>query len=408
MRVTASLQEKNGMYHAVLNYKDENNKRKQKWVSTGLQVKGNKRLAQEKLEEIKNNFILNLKATADIETDNDLSNKLFEIYMRDWLESMKGNIEEDTYDSYNTVVKKIKEYFEPLKIKLKDLKPIHIQNYYTSLFERGLSPNTVLHYHANIRKALQTAVRLELIPNNPADKVEKPKKEKFIGKFYSNAELNQLFEAIKGDVSEVIILLTSFYGLRRSEVVGLKWSAFNFEENTFSIKHKVIETVVDNERTILLKDTVKNNSSFRTLPLVPEIKEVLLKHKENVDKNRKICKNSYNTKYLDYIAVNAIGKIIRPDYVTKHFGDILKSNDLRKIRFHDLRHSCASLLLARGVSMKEIQEWLGHSNYGTTANLYAHLEKDSKKKLANVLSNTLEIDKKKETFESDSNVSKIS
>lgn len=226
--------------------------------------------------------------------------------------------------------------------------------------------------------------------------------------YVSDTELNQLFEAIKGDVLEVIILLTSFYGLRRSEVIGLKWSAFNFEENTFSIKHKVIETVVDNERKIFLKGTVKNNSSFRTLPLVPEIKEVLLKHKENVDKNRKICKNNYNTKYLDYIAVNAIGKIIRPDYVTKHFGDILKSNDLRKIRFHDLRHSCASLLLARGVSMKEIQEWLGHSNYGTTANLYAHLEKDSKKKLANVLSNTLEIDKKKETFESDSNVSKIS
>lgn len=226
--------------------------------------------------------------------------------------------------------------------------------------------------------------------------------------YVSDTELNQLFEAIKGDVLEVIILLTSFYGLRRSEVIGLKWSAFNFEENTFSIKHKVIETVVDNERKILLKGTVKNNSSFRTLPLVPEIKEVLLKHKENVDKNRKICKNNYNTKYLDYIAVNAIGKIIRPDYVTKHFGDILKSNDLRKIRFHDLRHSCASLLLARGVSMKEIQEWLGHSNYGTTANLYAHLEKDSKKKLANVLSNTLEIDKKKETFENDSNVSKVS
>lgn len=202
--------------------------------------------------------------------------------------------------------------------------------------------------------------------------------------YVSDTELNQLFEAIKGDVLEVIILLTSFYGLRRSEVIGLKWSAFNFEENTFSIKHKVIETVVDNERKILLKGTVKNNSSFRTLPLVPEIKEVLLKHKENVDKNRKICKNNYNTKYLDYIAVNAIGKIIRPDYVTKHFGDILKSNDLRKIRFHDLRHSCASLLLARVVSMKEIQEWLGHSNYGTTANLYAHLEKDSKKKLANV------------------------
>lgn len=102
--------------------------------------------------------------------------------------------------------------------------------------------------------------------------------------------------------------------------------------------------------------------------------------------------------------MDSIGKIIRPDYVTKHFGDILKKNELKKIRFHNLRHSCASLLLARGISMKEIQEWLGHSTYTTTANYYAHLEKDSKNKLANVLSSSLEIDKKENTFEWDSNV----
>ncbi len=404
MRVTASLYEKNNKFHVMISYPDKDNKRKQKSVTTGLAIKGNKRLAMEKMEEIKNNFILSLNNSINIDVDDDIKNKLFEDYMRDWLESTKGNLEENTYDSYNTVVNKIKEYFEPLKIKLKYLKPIHIQSYYTSLYEKGLSPNTVLHYHANIRKALDTAVRLELISTNPADKVEKPKKEKFVGEYYSNVELNKLFDAIKGDILEVILLITSFYGLRRSEVLGLKWSAFNFEENTFSIKHKVIETVVDNERKILLKDTVKNNSSFRTLPLVKEIKDILLKHKEAIENNRRLCKKSYNPEYLDYIAVDSSGKIIRPDYITKHFGDILKKNELKKIRFHDLRHSCASLLLARGISMKEIQEWLGHSTYTTTANYYAHLEKDSKNKLANVLSSSLEIDKKENTFEWDSNV----
>lgn len=312
MRVIASLYEKNNKFHVMISYPEKDNKRKQKSVTTGLAIKGNKRLAMEKMEEIKNNFILSLKNSINVEVDNDIKNKLFEDYMRDWLESTKGKLEENTYDSYNTVVNKIKKCFEPLKIRLKDLKPIHIQNYYTSLYERGLSPNTVLHYYANIRKALDTAVKLELISTNPADKVERPKKEKFVGEYYSNAELKELFDAIKGDILEVIILITSFYGLRRSEVLGLKWSAFNFEENTFSIKHKVIETVVNNERKILLKDTVKNNSSFRTLPLVKEIKDILLKHKEIVETNRKLCKNSYNTDYLDYIAVDSIGKIIRP------------------------------------------------------------------------------------------------
>ena len=396
MKVKATLQDKRGIYQVVLSYADANGIRKQKWISTGLPVKGNKRIALEKLEEIKNNFILNMEETTNIERNNDMANKPFEVYMKDWLDSMKGHIEEDTYDSYSTVVYKIKEYFELLHIRLKDLKPIHIHNYYVSLYNRGLSPNTVLHYHANIRKALQTAVKLDLIPSNPADRVERPKKEKFIGKFYSNKELNQLFDVIKGDPIEVIILLTSFYGLRRSEAMGLKWSSFNFEENTFSIKHKVIETIVDNQRVILLKDTVKNKSSFRTLPLVPEIKEKLLKHKEEIDKNRDIYKKYYNTKYLDYLAVKPDGNIIRPDYVSKHFEDILKANGLRKIRFHDLRHSCASLLLARGVSMKEIQEWLGHSNYSTTANYYAHLENESKQKLADVLSKTLDINKNTE------------
>ena len=405
MRVTASLQEKNNTYQVVINYRDENNKRRQKWYSTYIPTKGNnKRIAQEKMEQIKQDFILNFETIHKNDMDNDIANKYFEVYMRDWLESTKGNIEEDTYDSYNTVVKKIKEYFEPLKIRLKDLKPIHIHNYYTSLFDKGLTANTVLHYHANIRKALETAVKLEIIPSNPASRVERPKKEKFIGKFYSNSELNKLFEVFRGDELEVIILLTSFYGLRRSEVVGLKWSAFNFEENTFTIKHKVIETVVDNERRILLKDTVKNNSSFRTLPLINEIKSVLLEHKRKIEENRRLCKTEYNTNYLDYICVDSLGKILRPDYVTKHFKDVLKQNNLRLIRFHDLRHSCASLLLARGVAMKEIQEWLGHSNFGTTANLYAHLEKESKNKLANVLSKTLEIEKKKDTFELESNV----
>ncbi|MCI8833274.1 MAG: site-specific integrase [Clostridia bacterium] len=274
---------------------------------------------------------------------------------------------------------------------LNDLKPVEIQKFYTFLYSKELTGNTVLHYHNVIRKALQTALKLDLMLSNPADRVERPKKEQFIGSFYSQTELNTLFSLIKDDPLKIVIYLASFYGLRRSEVLGLRWEAFNFEDKTITIKHKAIETRKDNKRVILLKDKTKNQSSYRTLPLVDDIIILLQEHQKQIDENKKLCGNSYNKKYLDYICVDSMGKLFRPEYVTDHFTLIMNKNKdtLRKIRFHDLRHSCASLLLAKGIPMKEIQDWLGHSTYSTTANIYAHLEKDTKNKSANVLSNVL-------------------
>lgn len=387
MNITASLQTKNNIYQVVLNYKDINGKRKQKWVSTGLTEKGNnKRLANQKMQEILTNFKEDLKCP-----NSKIDDKLFTTYLKEWLLSIKNTIEENTYDSYKVIVNKICDYFEDKNILLNDLKPVEIQKFYTYLYSKELTGNTVLHYHNVIRKALQTALKLDLILSNPADRVERPKKEQFIGSFYSQSELNTLFTLIKDDPLKLVIYLASFYGLRRSEVLGLKWEAFNFEDKTITIKHKAIETRKDNKRVILLKDKTKNQSSYRTLPLVDDIIVLLQEHQKQIDENKKLCGNSYNKKYLDYICVDSMGKLFRPEYVTDHFTLIMnKNNDvLRKIRFHDLRHSCASLLLAKGIPMKEIQDWLGHSTYSTTANIYAHLEKDTKNKSANVLSNVL-------------------
>lgn len=387
MNITASLQVKNNIYQVVLNYKDINGKRKQKWVSTGLTEKGNnKRLANQKMQEILTNFKESLNCS-NSKTDD----KLFTTYLKEWLLSIKNTIEENTYDSYKVIVNKICDYFEDRNILLNDLKPVEIQKFYTFLYSKELTGNTVLHYHNVIRKALQTALKLDLMLSNPADRVERPKKEQFIGSFYSQTELNTLFSLIKDDPLKIVIYLASFYGLRRSEVLGLRWEAFNFEDKTITIKHKAIETRKDNKRVILLKDKTKNQSSYRTLPLVDDIIILLQEHQKQIDENKKLCGNSYNKKYLDYICVDSMGKLFRPEYVTDHFTLIMNKNKdtLRKIRFHDLRHSCASLLLAKGIPMKEIQDWLGHSTYSTTANIYAHLEKDTKNKSANVLSNVL-------------------
>lgn len=131
------------------------------------------------------------------------------------------------------------------------------------------------------------------------------------------------------------------------------------------------------------------SSSMRTLPLVPFMRERLLTLKEEQQENRRLCGRSYIKEYLEYVCVNEIGDLIKPHYVTESFPKLLKAKGMRQIRYHDLRHSCASLLLANGVPMKQIQEWLGHSDFSTTANIYAHLDYSSKLTSADAMLNGL-------------------
>lgn len=386
--VTVSLQEKNGVYQAVLNYRDKNNKRHQKWKSIGLAIRGNKKLAMQMAEEIRKEYEQELALkTLDNKTSKVIDDILFVDFMNNWLKITKSTIEINTYGSYEQMINcRIKDYFSSHQIRLKELQPMHIQDFYSSMLADGLSSNTVIHYHAIIRKSLDYAFKMDMIPTNPADKVQRPKIEQFIGSFYSENELNTLFEKSKGDPLELVIFLTAFYGLRRSEIAGLKWSAIDFENNTITIKHTLVQVSIKGERQLVGKDRTKNKTSYRTLPLVIEVANVLKNFRQKQEENKALCKNAYHAQYEDYVCIDELGDVFKPDYITKHFRLLLKSNDLRIIRFHDLRHSCASLLLARGISLKEIQEWLGHSNFNTTANIYAHLDTKAKQNSANVLS----------------------
>ena len=187
---------------------------------------------------------------------------------------------------------------------------------------------------------------------------------------------------IDGPKIELVVLLTAFYGLRRSEVIGLKWSAFDFNHNCFSIRHTVTTCNVKGERVTIKKDKAKNKSSLRTYPLIPFLKERLLEAKKQQEENRKLCGRSYNKEYLGYVCVDVIGNLIKPNYVSSTFGKLLAKNNLRHIRFHDLRHTCASLLLANGVPMEQVKEWLGHSEISTTVDIYGHLQYATKKQSA--------------------------
>ena len=165
----------------------------------------------------------------------------------------------------------------------------------------------------------------------------------------------------------------------------------DFERDTITIKHTVISVDLEGKHILVAQDTTKTKSSRRTLPLVPFVKERLLSLQEEQRENRRLCGRSYIREFEGYICVNEIGDLLKPDYLTSCFSLFLEENNLRHIRFHDLRHSCASLMLANGVPMKQIQEWLGHSDFSTTANIYTHLEYSSKITSADALMNGLGI-----------------
>ena len=366
--VAGHLHEKNGYYYIILNLTDSAGKRKPKWISTGLTIKGNKKRAEQMLMEERRKY-------ANAKTGDDV---LFADFMEQWLEIVKSTVSIPTYSSYVNAVKSIiAPYFRKKKILLRDLQAHDIQMFYQEQLQR-VKASSVIHYHANIHKALKYAVKNDMIPSNPADKVERPKQDKFYGNFYDRDELNKLFEAVAGTKLELPVLLGAFYGLRRSEIVGLKWSAIDFEQNTITISHTVTSCNLDGKCVIVAKDTTKTKSSRRTLPLVPYFHEKLLAVKAQQERNQKLCGRSYNREFLEYICVDDIGDRFKPNYITSQFPKLLERNGFRKIRFHDLRHSCASLLLASGVPMKHIQEWLGHSDFSTTANIYAHLDFSSK------------------------------
>ncbi len=160
--------------------------------------------------------------------------------------------------------------------------------------------------------------------------------------------------------------------------MGLRWESIDFEANSITIEHTVTQALVDGKKILVADDTTKSKASFRTLPLVPGFRAKLLAMKEEQERNRKLCGKSYNKVEGQYIYTDALGNRIKPAYLTDAFPEFLVRNGFRRLRFHDLRHSCASLLLANGVPLKQIQEWLGHSDFAITANTYAHLEFNSK------------------------------
>lgn len=383
--VTGSIYERKGIYYAIVSYYVDG-RRKQKSVSTGLPVKGNKRRALEFLENLKRTY-----ETKESMENMDVSRLLMTDYMDEWLKIVKPLVERATYKSYDNMVSaRIRPHFEKLNLLLTEVEPKHIKMLYDEILEQGYTTNTVIHYHAVLHQALAYAVKNDYILSNPADRVKRPKKNKHISSFYTKEEILTLLDIAKDDPIYIPIVLSAYYGFRRSETLGMRWSAIDFENKTITVNHKVTELTENGKTIVYAEDKLKTKSSYRTLPLIPVVEEKLLEHKAKLERNQKLFGNNYCKEYMDYVCVDEMGKLFRPNFVSDHFGWLLKKYGLKKLTFKELRHSCASMLVAEGIPMKSIQEWLGHSNFSTTADIYSHIDYHAKQQSAAAIGNALQ------------------
>ena len=383
--VAGHLREKDGRYYCVLSYTDHTGKRKQTWKATGLPVKGNKKRAEQILIELRKSFVV---PNDNLEFHEGM---LFTEFMKAWLEVVRTTVVPTTFGGYQTMVmKKFIPYFEPKQLALANVQAKDLQTFYLHEMKK-LSGTTVKHEHALLHKILKHAYRMDLISHNPADKVDPPRAERFEGSAYNEEELALLIEKSWDHKLGLLIYVTALLGLRRSEVLGLRWKAIDFKENKITINHTVTETRIDGQTVIVASDRTKTKSSYRTFPMSESVREKLLAWCEVQKQNRKICGNCYNMNDIDYVFTDEMGNRFKPRYIEDAFPKILERNGLRKIRFHDLRHTCASLMHKMGLSPKEVQDYLGHSTVSVTLNIYTHLDWSSKENAAKVMENAVKL-----------------
>lgn len=386
----ASVQSKKGRLYAVMQVKKDGTT-KPVWRALGLSEGANKTKVNKAFREVVAQYEQEFweeqerggRPPADIPVYD---------YLVSYLKRVEPELQKNTIVSYRSMTNgKIRRYFQRRpQLTVGNLKPQDIQDFYQILFADGVVANTVIHYHALLRRAFQQAFKEERIDANPFDRVGRPKKNKFHGENYTQEELLTLLHLARGDVIYPAILLAGAMGLRRGEALGVRWSRIDWEKCTVLLDTKIVEYRENGKKKVEPVEEMKNKSSRRTLPLPDPVVEMLQVQKEHREVYRKMFQGSYNTQYLDYVCVNQLGELLRPSYVTDHFRELLEKYGLRHIRFHDLRHTFASLLINQDVPLINVANFLGHSDLSTTANIYAHLDKASKQASAAVISDILQ------------------
>ena len=385
--LAASVQAKKGRLYAVIQVK-ENGKTKPVWRALGLPEGTNKSKVNKAYREVVKDFendyaeqlARNEKPASDI--------PIFD-YMCAHYRKVEKNIQKSTAESYHGMIYgRIRRYFTARNnLTVGNITSTDIEDFYEWMFESGVVANTVIHYHTVLHSAFKRAFKDGLIDANPFDRIDRPKKNKFTGEHYSEDEMITMFRLFRGDVIYPAVVLAGGLGLRRSEALGARWSRVDWDKRTILLDTKVIEYKEDGKVIVEPIEEMKNKSSRRTLPIPDPVYEMLCEEREKQALYRRMFKGSYNRKFDDYICGDQLGELLRPNRVTQRFSDLIERYDLRKIRFHDLRHTFASILINQDVPLLNVSAFLGHSDLATTANIYAHLDKSKKQESADIISN---------------------
>lgn len=391
--MTGSLVEKtlksgNTYYYIKLSYKDtETGLWCQKLLSTGLESNGNKRKATAMIQPYIERYSYLEAPPKDLALNVDANVTVCD-YVKEWLDEVKLNdIESTTYVSYVYRAKHILNYFETTNPRLADITPRMLDKFFKYLRLKGktnqkthekeaLSVRSVRSVKSILHSIFEQASVDGIITINPVKSVSvKGKKNSDYSEdmlFLTETECQELLSFLNSsDNPEFnfllpIAFLGIYYGLRRSEILGLKWSAIDCERKLIHIRHTIVRI-----KDIEARDSTKTKSSHRDLALFQTAEKCLQHVKEKQNEEKEYWGNTYKNKE-GYIFTKEDGSMYDPNYISKVFSKATTAFGRPEITLHKLRHTCASLLIDKGWDVKRVQYWLGHSDIQTTLNIYAH------------------------------------
>jgi len=309
-------------------------------------------------------------------TSNITVAELLDIWLSDHVATELAPKSQVFYDNY------VRLYLKPNlgHYKLTELKPNHITSFYSDLFKDGKSADLVNKCHRTLRAALYQAYRWEYTDKKIIDRVKAPAVSRPAPTFWDEYEITEGIKYFSGHSIEFHVIVALNLGLRQGEICGLKEEDINYKNKTIQIR-RVVQLI---NGTVITKPP-KTKKSMRLLPLSDSMIKVFKERSKWIRENRLFFGAAYNKDWLGFFSVDNNGDIIHDRYVCNRFRGMMKRCSLPKVTFHDLRHSCASWLLHKGATIKDIQEILGHTNMSTTSDIYSHVVMDTKRELMNKL-----------------------
>jgi len=288
-------------------------------------------------------------------------------YLEYWLEEVrKPRIRLVTYIGYRDA---LDNHLIPTlgHIQLRKLTPEHIQSLYARKLEEGFLPSTIKYIHEVLHTALVYAVRRKRIVQNPCNDVELPRVTTHEISPLTSEQAHKLLEAARGHRLEGLLVVALATGMRRGELLALRWQDIDFEKRTLQVRR----TVTRLPGRGFVESEPKTPKSRRTLILPQFVLKALKQH--HMRQMEVHLQAGTNWRDSDLVFCNIYGRYLDPGSLHDQFAALLKKAGLPHMRFHDLRHSAATMLLGMGIPMKVVQELLGHSSFTITADIYSHV-----------------------------------